>query len=68
MTYLGGLENARLTVAGESTGILWWHVFYQIASDPHFAPYDPALALLNPYHVKHFRKAQPEDHVTGQIV
>lgn len=64
LAYLGNLENARLTVAGESTGILWWHVFYQIASDSHFVPYDPALALLNPFHVKHFRKAQPEDQKT----
>ncbi len=64
LAYLSALDDPRLTLTGESTGILWWHVFYHIATDPDFAPYDPALALLNPLHVKHFRKAQPEDHKT----
>lgn len=64
LAYLGDLDRARLTVVGESTGILWWHIFYQISTDPDFAPYEPALALLNPFHVKHFRKALPEDQKT----
>jgi transposase len=50
-----------LTATGESTALFWWHAFHQIATDPDFAPYDPALALLNPLHVKRFRKAQPEE-------
>ncbi|HHE41870.1 MAG TPA: hypothetical protein ENL12_04415, partial [Dehalococcoidia bacterium] len=49
LAYLGDLDRARLTVVGESTGILWWHIFYQISTDPDFAPYEPALALLNPF-------------------
>lgn len=64
LAYLRTLDNPTLTIAGESTGIFWWHVFYHIATDPDFAPYDPLLALLNPLHVKHFRQAQPEDHKT----
>jgi hypothetical protein len=64
LIYLSHLDQARLTVTGESTGILWWHAFYHIATDPDFAPYEPALALLNPLHVKHFRKALPEDQKT----
>lgn len=64
LSYLSTLDHPSLTITAESTGILWWHAFYHLASDPDFAPYDPALALLNPLHVKHFRKAQPEDHKT----
>jgi transposase len=52
--------NGHLTVAGESTGLLWWHLYYQIAHDPEFAAYEPQLVLLNPAHVKHFRQALPE--------
>lgn len=51
----------RLTAAGESTALFWWHAFYHITSDPDFEPFNPALALLNPLHVKNFRRAQPED-------
>lgn len=61
LAHLSGFDQARLTATGESTALFWWHAFHQIASDPDFAPYDPALALLNPLHVKHFRKAQPEE-------
>jgi transposase len=55
-----------LTVAGESTGLLWWHLYYQIAHDPDFAPYEPQLVLLNPAHVKHFRQALPERDKTDR--
>jgi transposase len=51
---------ASLVAVGESTGLYWWHAFYHLATDPDFAPYQPQLALLNPMHVKHFRKALPE--------
>lgn len=61
LTQLEAHGAPGLAVAGESTGWLWWHIFYQLATDPDFAPYDPQLALLNPLHVKHFRRAQPED-------
>jgi transposase len=72
LPYLSGLDEARLTTAGESTALFWWHAFYQIATDPDFAPYNPSLALLrvvawatprhrNPLYVKNFRRAQPEE-------
>jgi transposase len=61
LAHLSGLDEARLTAAGESTALLWWHTFYQIATDPDFAPFHPSLALLNPLHVKNFRRALPED-------
>ncbi len=51
---------ARLTVAAESTGNYWWHLFYHISQDAEFTALHPTLALLNPAHVKHFRKALPE--------
>jgi transposase len=58
--------SPHLTVAGESTGLLWWHLYYQIAHDPDFAPYEPQLVLLNPAHVKHFRQALPERDKTDR--
>ena len=61
LAHLCGLGDVRLTAVGESTANFWWHTFYQISTDPDFASYDPSLALLNPFHVKHFRKALPED-------
>jgi transposase len=61
LAYLSNLDAVRLTATGESTALLWWHVFYQIATDPDFAPYGPALALLNPCHVKNFRRSLPEE-------
>ena len=64
---LSDIEEAHLTVAGESTALLWWHAFYQISTDPDFAPFDPSLALLNPFHVKHFRKARPEEEKIDPI-
>jgi len=64
LAILTDLDQARLTATGESTALFWWHAFYQIATDPDFALFDPALALLNPLHVKHFRKALPEEDKT----
>jgi len=59
--HLSNLDEVRLTAAGESTALFWWHAFYQIGIDPDFASYDPSLALLNPLYVKNFRRAQPEE-------
>jgi transposase len=59
--HLSALDEAHLTATGESTALCWWHAFYQIATDPDFAPFDPALALLNPLHVKNFRRALPQE-------
>jgi len=61
LAHLQGLDGVRLTAAGEYTALFWWHAFYQISTDPDFAPYDPTLALLNPCHVKNFRRALPEE-------
>lgn len=60
LTYLDPTTPAGLTVTGESTGNYWWHLFYHISQDAELAPFHPTLALLNPAHVKHFRKALPE--------
>lgn len=60
LAYLAEMEDAQLTAVGESTGLFWWHAFYQLATDPDFAPFAPQLALLNPAHVKQFRRALPE--------
>jgi len=61
LAHLHGLEGVQLITVGESTALQWWHAFYQISTDPDFAPFDPTLILLNPAHVKHFRKALPEE-------
>ncbi|MGC9523816.1 MAG: IS110 family transposase [Anaerolineae bacterium] len=51
---------AQVTIVGESTAAYWWHVFYHFSHDPDLQPYHPQLALLNPAHVKHYRRALPE--------
>jgi hypothetical protein len=61
LAHLAPLDHPRLTVAAESTGRLWWHLFYQISTDLDLASLSPSLALLNPAHVKNFRKALPEE-------
>jgi transposase len=53
-------DDVTLTAVGESTALYWWHAFYHISADADLAAYSPQLALLNPLHVKHFRKALPE--------
>lgn len=50
----------QLTVVAESTGPYWWPAFYQMAHDADLADYQPQVAVLNPQHVKRFRKALPE--------
>lgn len=50
----------RLTAVGESTGPYWWHLFYQLSHDDDLQPFSPQLALLNPAHLKGYRKALPE--------
>lgn len=67
LAHLAPLGQVQLTNVGESTGLLWWHAFYQLATDPDFAPHDPRLALLNPAHVKNFRKALPEEEKCDEL-
>lgn len=57
---LQALGDVPLTAVGEATANYWWHAFYHIVTDPDFQAYDPRLILLNPAHVKAFRKALPE--------
>jgi transposase len=57
---LGQAAATRLTAVAESTGPYWWPAFYQLAQDVDLAGYQPQLAVLNPQHVKRFRKALPE--------
>ena len=54
---LNQLSPVRLTAVGESTGPYWWHAFYHLGHDEAFQPFEPQLALLNPAHVKGYRKA-----------
>jgi transposase len=51
---------SHLTAVAESTGPYWWGAFYQLAHDADLTDYQPQLAVLNPQHVKRFRKALPE--------
>jgi len=60
LAHLSQQAGSQLTAVGESTGPYWWHLFYHLTHDADIAPYDPTLALLNPLHVKRFRKALPE--------
>lgn len=55
---------AQLTVVGESTGPYWWHAFYQVSHDADLTPFDPQVVLLNPAHVKAYRKALAEQDKT----
>ena len=61
LTHLASVGPANLIVVAESTGNYWWHLFYHISHDPALASYAPKLALLNPAHVKNFRRALPEE-------
>lgn len=50
----------QLTVVAESTGPYWWPAFYHLAHDDDLTAWQPRLAVLNPRHVKRFRKALSE--------
>ena len=57
------LEQAgseQLTAVAESTGPYWWPALYQMSHDEQLARYQTRVAVLNPRHVKQFRKALPE--------
>jgi len=57
---LGQAAASHLTAVAESTGPYWWPAFYHLAHDADLTGYQPHLAVLNPQHVKRFRKALPE--------
>lgn len=64
---LGQQPAEQLTVVAESTGPYWWPAFYQVARDADLAAYQPQLAILNPQHLKRFRKALPEQDKTDLL-
>jgi len=47
----------QLWVGGEATGLLWWHLYQQWAQDDELAQLHPVFHLLNPAHVKGFRRS-----------
>ena len=47
-------------IAGEATGLLWFHPFYHLAQAKELAPFDSHLYLFNPRTIKHFKKALAE--------
>lgn len=65
-------ESEQLTAVAESTGPYWWPAFYQLSHDEQLAPYQTRVAVLNPRHVKQFRKALPEadkdDRLDPQLI
>ena len=67
LTRLSQDAPVQLTAVGESTGLYWWHAFYQLSHDNELAAYDPSLVLLNPLHVKRFRQALAEQDKSDQL-
>jgi transposase len=45
-----------LDIAGEATGLLWFHPFYHLAQAEELASFDSHLYLFNPRTIKHFKK------------
>jgi len=45
-----------LDIAGEATGLLWFHPFYNLAQAEELSLFDPHLYLFNPRTIKHFKK------------
>lgn len=60
MSELGPQAVDQLTAVAESTGPYWWSAFYHLAHDADLTAWQPQLAVLNPRHVKRFRKALSE--------
>lgn len=54
----------QLWIGGESTGLLWWHLYQQWGLDEHLASLNPQFYLLNPSLVKGFRKSAPRQDKT----
>lgn len=57
----------QVLIAGEATGMLWWHLYCSWAADPHLAALRPVFYLLNPAQVKSFRKNAPQQDKTDPI-
>ncbi|MFQ5874968.1 MAG: transposase [Dehalococcoidia bacterium] len=54
----GGFEG--VDIAGEASGLLWFHPLYHLAQAEQLAPFDPHLYLFNPRAIKHFKKVLAE--------
>jgi transposase len=46
----------QIWIGGESTGLLWWHLYQHWAEDACLAELNPTFYLFNPSHIKSFRK------------
>lgn len=57
----------QLAIGSEATGLLWWHLYHQWAADPSLAELDPVFYLLNPAHVKNFRKSTAPQDKTDKL-
>jgi len=49
-----------LDIAGEATGMLWFHPFYHLDQTEELLPFDLHLYLFNPRTIKHFKKVLAE--------
>jgi hypothetical protein len=54
---LARANASGLTVVGESTGPYWFHTFFHFSHDDQLQSFSPELVLLNPAHLKGYRKA-----------
>lgn len=54
----------QVWIGGEATGLLWWHLYQQWATDEMLDKYHPVFHLLNPAHVKGFRRASAQQDKT----
>ncbi len=60
LTTLRQGEFDGVDIAGEATGLLWFHSFYHLAQSDGLALFDPHLYLFNARVTKHFRKVLAE--------
>jgi hypothetical protein len=54
---LAAYDTHALDVAGEATGLFWWHAFYNLAHDPELDDVDLHLSLFNPRWTHAFKLA-----------
>ena len=54
----GGFEG--VDIAGEASGLLWFHPFYHLTQADELTPFNPRLYLFNPRTIKHFKKVLAE--------
>ena len=47
-------------IAGEASGLLWFHPFYHLTQAKELTPFDSHIYLFNPRTIKHFKKVLAE--------